>query len=322
MPLILGPDQLRRAVPIERAIEALHEAFVLADLDGSRVRERIDLRDTAELLVMPAIDAEAMGVKLVTLERGNRQRSLPLLHGVYVLFSAESLAPLAIIDGPELTSLRTAAVSALATRYLARPDARHLVVFGAGVQARAHVDAMIAVRPIEVVGVVDPNPNRAEALVAYASRSGIEAYVASPKQVSEADIVCTCTTSHEPVFRGELLQTKAHVNAMGAYRPDMRELDGMLLAKATLVVESRSAALEEAGDLLLAIAEGHIGPEHIDGDLGDLVRGVPFPTGRITVFKSVGLALEDLAIAKAAVAEHVTYAASEVIGDGSLSTSV
>jgi ornithine cyclodeaminase len=242
-----------------------------------------------------------VGVKLVTLAPGNAQRGLPFIHGVYVLFAPDTLAPVAIIDGAGLTALRTAAVSALATRYLARPDAHRLVVFGAGAQARAHVHAMRAVRDIDHVAVVGGGGPRALALVDDLLREGIEATLAGPAAVAEADIVCTCTTSREPVFAAAQLSAGAHVNAIGAYRPDARELEPELLARALLVVETRESALAEAGDVVLALAGGAIGADAMHELAGVVTGAIARADSRqITVFKSVGLALEDLVIAVAA----------------------
>ncbi|MGH2676626.1 MAG: ornithine cyclodeaminase family protein, partial [Actinomycetota bacterium] len=221
----------------------------------------------------------------------------------YLLFAPGTLSPEAVIEGGALTALRTAAVSGLATRYLARPDARRLVLFGAGVTANAHLDAMLAVRPFRVVRVVSRSPGPAEALAARARGAGLDAGVAGPDAVIEADVVCTCTTSSQPVFDGTLLAAGAHVNAIGAYRPDMRELDDETVRRARVVVETREAAMAEAGDLLIPIETGVIDPEHVVADLSELVRGAPVRRGPedVTLFKSVGLAAEDLAVARAAL---------------------
>src|SRR4051812_27572007 len=173
---------------------------------------------------MPAAGAEGVGVKLVTLAPGNAQRGLPFIHGVYVLFEPGTLAPAAIVEGAALTALRTAAVSALATHHLARPDARRLVVFGAGAQAGAHVAAMRAVRPIEDVAIVGRDRGRARALVAALAADGVAAAVAGPEAVASADVVCTCTTSREPPFPGGPLPAGGPVTASGGYPRAIRGL--------------------------------------------------------------------------------------------------
>jgi ornithine cyclodeaminase/alanine dehydrogenase-like protein (mu-crystallin family) len=283
------------------AIDAVEAAFGAAPPDGPP-RAHVPVPG-GELLLMPAATTlEGVGVKLVTLAPGNAKRGLPFIHGVYVLFAPGTLAPAALVDGAALTALRTAAVSALATRHLARPDACRLVVFGAGTQARAHVGAMRAVREIAHVAIVGRNPVRAAALVAALAGEGIDAVVAGPDAVADADIVCTCTTSREPLFGASALRPGAHVNAIGAYRPDMRELPPGALRHALLVVETRESALLEAGDLVLAIADGALAEADVRNELAGVVAGA---VGRaspeqVTIFKSVGLGLEDLAIAAAA----------------------
>jgi ornithine cyclodeaminase/alanine dehydrogenase-like protein (mu-crystallin family) len=284
-----------------RAIAAL-EAALVAGVADAPARAHLPVPG-GELLLMPAAGADGVGVKLVTVNPRNPGRELPLIGGVYVLFDGDTLAPLLTIDGAALTALRTAAVSALATSRLASPDARRLVLFGAGAQARAHLEAMCAVRPIEEVVVVGgASAERAEALVAKARAHGLRARLGGPEAVREAEIVCTCTTSSVPVFPGALLAAGTHVNAVGAYRPDARELDDNALALARVVVDDERAAFAEAGDLLLALRSGALQRSAIVADLAALVAGaaVRRSPDDVTVLKSVGVAWEDLAIAVAA----------------------
>ena len=168
-----------------------------------------------------------------------------------------SLEPVAVIDGIALTALRTGAVSGLATRYLALPDAQRLVVFGAGVQARSHLDAMVAVRPsIGDVTVVSRSPEPAERLAERGRAMGLRVSVGDRSSVTNADVVCTCTTSEKPLFDGETLKPGAHVNAVGSYQPHTRELDTATMRRGRIVVETREAVLAEAGELLIPIGEG------------------------------------------------------------------
>jgi ornithine cyclodeaminase/alanine dehydrogenase-like protein (mu-crystallin family) len=300
----LDAAALREALPWPVAIAALEEAFRTEDPAAVPQRSHLDVPG-GELLLMPAHGAAGLGVKLVTLAPGNPGRGLPFIHGVYVLFDRDGLVPEAVLDGTALTAIRTAAVSALATDRLARADASRLVVFGAGAQARVHALAMRAVRPIEHVAVVGRTPERAAALVEELRAEGLDAEVAGPEAVADADVVCTCTPSATPLFDGAMLADGAHVNAIGAYRADLRELDDATLARAArVVVETRAAALKEAGDIVQAVAAGAIAAAELvelravlDGTRG---RGAD---GDVTVFKSVGLALEDLAVARAALAE-------------------
>lgn len=298
----IGARELQEILPVTQAIEVLERAFAAEDRPTTPLRTNVEVA-RGELLLMPASGDQGVGVKLVTLAPKNPGRGLPFLHSLYVLFSSETLEPLLTLDGSALTTLRTSAVSAVATRHLARADSERLVLFGAGVQADAHLDAMRAVRPVVRVRVVSRSPEPAERLAARARKLGLDAMIAGPDAVSEADIVCTCTTSNAPVFDGRLLPDGAHVNAVGAYRPDSRELDEEAIERAKIVVETREAALAEAGDLLIPIKEGSITAASISADLGEVVRGAPVRTSQddVTVFKSVGVAFEDLAVAAAAL---------------------
>lgn len=298
-PAFIDEEDLRRLLPIGDAIDALERAFH-APLPESPQRGRIET-PSGELLLMPSYGVSYAGVKLVTVAPDNPSRGLPVVQAAYVLFEAPGLTPIATLDGTSLTTLRTSAVSALATRYLARRDARTLVVFGAGVQGNAHLDAMAAVRRIETVRVVSRSARPAEALAARAETMGIRAALGAAEVVAEADIVCTCTTSPGPVFDGALLRAGTHVNAVGAYRPDQRELDDETVRRARLVVETREAALAEAGDLLIPIENGVIGRDDVLADLAEVIRGEQVRRNEedITVFKSVGVAFEDLVIAGA-----------------------
>jgi ornithine cyclodeaminase len=302
----LTASELQQKVPIADAILAI-EAAIEAGVVEPQPRTHHAVAG-GELLLMPAASSQGVGVKLVTINPRNPERALPLIAGVYVLFDHDTLAPVVTVDGAALTALRTAAVSALVTSRLAAPDARRLVLFGAGRQARAHLEAMCAVRPIEEVVVVDAYPARAEVLAAEVRREGIHARVGGPEEVRGAEIVCTCTTSATPVFPGALLPAGAHVNAIGAYRPDARELDDELMSRARIVVESEHAALTEAGDLLIPLRSGVLDRSAIVADLTALVGGASVRTSAqdITVFKSVGVAWEDLAVAAAAASAAAT----------------
>jgi ornithine cyclodeaminase/alanine dehydrogenase-like protein (mu-crystallin family) len=300
----MGREALREALDYGAAVDALERAFALGPEAYANPERETHAVPDGELMLMPASGHEGVGVKLVTLTPANPARDRPFIQGVYALFSPGEQTPEAIFDGAALTELRTAAVSGVATRRLARPGAERLVVFGAGVQAAAHVECLLAICPtIHSVGIVGRDPQRAAALVAALRGEGIEATQMTAEAVRTADIICTCTTAAEPLFPGEWVPAGAHVNAVGAYRTDRRELDAALLSSSTLIVEDRDAALHEAGDLVLAIAEGGLTAGDIDADLREVVAGLarrPDETA-ITVFKSVGLALEDLVIARAAL---------------------
>jgi ornithine cyclodeaminase/alanine dehydrogenase-like protein (mu-crystallin family) len=299
---VVGEEELNKALPMEAAVAALDAAFAADRRPVAPQRTHHEV-GRGSLLMMPAWSEAGVGVKLVTINPSNPDQGLPFVQGVYILFAAATLEPVAVIDGAALTATRTAAVSGVATRHLARADARRLVIFGAGTQGQSHLAAMTAVRPIEQVAVVSRTRERAEDLASKARSMGLQAEVAEPQAVAEADVVCTCTTSKEPLFDGSLLAPGAHVNAVGAFEPDARELDDAAVAGADLVaVEAREAAFEEGGDVVIPIRSGVL-DESAPVELPDVVRG---RVGRRsdeekTVFKSVGVAFEDLVVARAAV---------------------
>ena len=297
---LLDAAEVNRRLPMGAAIDALQKGFGTQDPFGSPIRSTVET-PSGSLLLMPSAGDAGVGVKLVTVSPNNPQVGLAFVNAVYVLFDPESQMPEAVIDGAALTALRTAAVSGVATRWLANDDAGRLVIFGAGVQATSHLHAMLAVRPVERVTVVSRSGERAAGLAIAARTLGVDAGVGTPAEVAEADLICTCTTSPSPVFDGDRLRAGVHVNAIGAYLPDNRELDTRTIRNAKLVVETREAALAEAGDVLIPIGEGAVGPDHVVADLHQLVRGTVVRTSRedVTVFKSVGLAFEDLVIARA-----------------------
>jgi ornithine cyclodeaminase len=283
------------------AIEALERAFARAGEYSQHPRE-IHSVPGGELLLMPAQGPEGVGVKVLTLNPANEGTGLPLIQGIYIMFAPGSLAAEATLDGGALTAVRTAAVSAVATRHLARPDARRLLVFGAGAQAASHITAMCAVRPIEHVVIVGTGSQRTRDLRQAVLTRGLGCKLGEPADVATADIICTCTTSAAPLFAGQPPAPGAHINAVGAYRPDARELDGALLSSAQVVVETRAAALAEAGDLILAIAEGTFDAAGLS-ELSDVVRGNVRrrDNDTVTVFKSVGVPFEDLVVARSMV---------------------
>lgn len=280
------------------AIEALEEALSGPEIHAPD-RSHLDT-GTGDLLLMPAWADDVAGVKLVTVAPGNPQRNLPLIQGVYVLFEQPTLTPVALFDATALTALRTGAISGVATKHLARDDASYLVIFGAGVQGQAHLDAMVAVRAIDKVRVVSRSPDRAGALAEKATAMGLDADVRGADVVERAAIVCTCTTSPQPVFDGKLLSPGVHINAIGSYTPSARELDDFVIDHATVTVDTLTA-LGESGDLAAPIEDGRLRADEVRG-LATIVKEGTGRTsdGEITVFKSVGAAFEDLVVARAA----------------------
>lgn len=296
-----GPGVFRR-LPMTAAIDALEDALRAGGV--APVPPRMHLADGGqELLVMPAMSDGWAGAKLITIDPENPARGVSLVNGAYVLFEPPGLEPAAVIDGRALTELRTAAVSGLATRHLARADASELVIFGAGAQGRSHLLAMAAVRELAEVRIVAPRSESVEAFLAFAAEQVTVPVVAGrPGDVAGADLVCACTSSSTPVFDGALLPAGVHVNAIGAYRPDMQEVDAATVAGSRVVVETREAALAEKGDLLQAEAAGVWSRDAIVADLAELVRAPSAVRTRDedrTLFASVGVAFEDLVVARA-----------------------
>jgi ornithine cyclodeaminase/alanine dehydrogenase-like protein (mu-crystallin family) len=291
----LDEATVRELLRFEDVIPLMERA--LADFSAGRVEQ--PLRTVIPvgahggfLFVMPAATPEAMGAKLVTLYPGNRD--VPSHHARISLFRVATGEPTASMDGTAITEVRTAAVSAVATDRLARPDASVLAVLGAGVQAASHLEALRHVRSFADVRVW--SPSRAGA---FAAEHGIRAAGSAEEAVRGADVVVTVTTSREPVLHGEWLEPGAHVNAVGAPRPDWRELDDDLLGRSRIFADSRIAAEAESGDVRAAIAAGN----RIEAEIGEVVSG-NHPGRRdrddITLFKSLGMAVEDIV-----TAEHV-----------------
>lgn len=299
-PRFVGEATLERLLTMEQAIDALDAAFA-STLPDAPPRSHLDVGG-ADLLLMPAWSARAAGVKLVTVAPENPKHDLPLIHGIYALFDKPTLQPIVLFDAAPLTALRTAAVSGVATRHLARSDARDLVLLGAGTQARAHLDAMAVVRPIATVAVVSRSQPPVQELVRRARELGFNARAGSADDVACADIVCTCTTSTEPVFDGSLLKPGVHVNAVGSYKPTSRELDDAALRGALVTVDA-DTALEESGDLVIPLESGVIRRDRVRLLADVVVNGRGSASSREkTIFKSVGAAFEDLVIAEAAAA--------------------
>ncbi len=297
--MILNEDDVRRLLSMGELIPAMERA--LTDLSSGRVvqplRAVVPVADHSGFLaIMPAYTGSALGAKLVTFFPMNRD--VHTHHATIVLFRPETGELLVTMDGRLVTEMRTAAVSAVATKALARPEARVLAILGSGVQARSHLEALRLVRPLSDVRVW--SPHRAGA---FATQYGVRAAASAQDAVVGADVVVVATTSKEPVLRGAWLSPGTHVNAVGASRPGWRELDDEVLARARVFVEEREAASKESGDV---IAAGRIAAE-----IGEVVLGTA--PGRvspeeITLFKSVGVAVEDVVAAdlvyRVAAAEH------------------
>ncbi|MFD9811926.1 ornithine cyclodeaminase family protein [Streptomyces sp. NPDC059080] len=303
---LLGADDIEALGP-SGAVDAL-EAALSGGLDPERspARHHVNVPG-GELLIMPAATRQVTGVKIAGVAPGNPAHGLPRITGSYLLLDGPTLLPLALLDGPALTTLRTPAVSALAIRHLTDPVLHHLVLFGTGPQAYGHLAAVLAERRVERVTVIGRTPHRVAALVEQARRLGVDARAGEAQRAAEvatADLVLCCTASATPLFDGALVPDGATVVAVGSHTPGAREADTALVSRSAVIVESRAAALSEAGDLLIPMAEGAFSAEGIAGNLADLVAGRVLGV-KTTVFegprffKSVGMGWEDLVVAAA-----------------------
>ena len=318
---VLTGEDVRRALPMRDAIEGMKVAF--EQLSNGRatipLRSRIDIPAANGVsffmpAYLPAGAADSAGtlvVKTVSVFADNLQRGLPSINGVVQLLDAATGRIIAILDGATLTAIRTGAGSGAATDLLARPDSRTLAIFGSGVQARTQLEAVCTVRSIAHVRVFSPNADHARAFANDMAGHGAipqDTIVAANPQaaVAGADVVCAATNSSTPVFDGRDLQPGTHVNAIGSYQPHVQELDVETICRSLLVVDSREAVLEEAGDVIIPLRQGLIGDDHIHAELGELVASTkPGRTSasQITCFKSCGVAVQDAIAAKIAYAE-------------------
>jgi ornithine cyclodeaminase/alanine dehydrogenase-like protein (mu-crystallin family) len=278
---LLRWDELIAAM--ERALAAFSLGKVLQP-----VRNMLTIEEGKRYLgVMPAVARDAMGAKLVSFYPGNAGSGVPTHLAMILLFRPDTGEPLAVLEARQITEMRTAAVSAAATRHLAAPDSRILALLGSGVQAGAHLRALREVRSFEEIRVWS---RTAEHALRFAERHRVMAMPAEAA-VRGADVVVTATNAVKPILKGGWLKPGAHVNAVGSPRPDWRELDDEAMAN-VLIVDSREAVLQESGDVILSGAT-------IYAEIGEIFAGVkPAPTAATTIFKSVGMAIEDIATAK------------------------
>ena len=301
--LVINTEQTRQALSFASAIPALREAFKRGAVVPPRhvhVLESAGAHGTS--LIMPAWnDSGYFGVKIINIFPENSRRGLPGLHATYTLYSAVTGVPLAHMNGDLVTVFRTAGAAALGASYLARTDAKVLLIVGSGRIAGLLAQAMQAVRTIEQVLVWNVRPAGAQALAQALSQQGFDALAVDDLQaaVSQADIVSCATLSSAPLVHGAWLRPGIHLDLIGSFKPDMLETDTACFAGATVYVDTEEA-LTKAGDLLAAFAAGVLQPAKIRGTLNDLARGAALGRGNaqeITVFKAVGSALEDLALA-------------------------
>ena len=300
---MVSAEEVASAMPWQALIDRIGEAFRDGVEAPPRHHHSIMRPDgEATLLLMPAWQpAGYIGVKMVNVFPQNAAHGLPAIAGIYLLSEGEHGRPLACLDGSELTRRRTAAASALAARALAREDSATLLIVGTGKLAPMLIEAHAAVRPLERILVWGRNPDKAAALAGeYADRFATESVSDLAAAAGSADIISCATLSEEPLIRGEWLQPGVHLDLVGAFKPGMRETDGACLTRSEVFVDTHAGARGEAGDILQAVNEGVFSLDDIRADLHELLRGEkPGRSGAeaITLFKSVGASLEDLAAA-------------------------
>jgi len=305
---ILSEEDTRAAIGMKEAIAVVARAFSQLSSGRARVpvRSRIETASGVALF-MPAYlqDSADLAVKIVSVYNRNPDLGLPTVSAIVVALEAKTGRPLAIMNGTWLTALRTGAASGVATELLARRDASTVALFGAGVQARTQLLAVCTVRDVREVRVYDPSFFKAESLADDMGGLGVVPSkvtpVNTPKEaILDADIVVTATTSTRPVFNSKDVMPGAHINGIGSYTPEMQEIDPETVRRAKIVVDSREACLAEAGDIIIPLRQGLISESHIYAEIGEIINGSK--PGResareVTLFKSVGNAVQDAAVA-------------------------
>ncbi|MCL4395890.1 MAG: hypothetical protein M1482_13985 [Chloroflexi bacterium] len=320
---ILSRADVQRAISMKDAIAIVRDAFAQLSSGQATVPLRVPVpiqKHDGVTLFMPAHlhQSDALAVKIVSVHNQNPARGLPLIHALVVVVDAATGKPLAAMEGGYLTALRTGAASGVSTDLLARRDAKVAAIFGAGVQGRTQLLAVAAVRRLERAFVFDAVRENAEKFVAaMRGQPGVPADLraaeSSSEAVRDADIICTATTSTRPVFSGAEVKPGAHISGIGAYTPEMQEIDPVALQRASkIVIDHHAGALAEAGDLIIALREGAIKQSDIYAEIGEIAAGIKPGRERedeITVFKSVGNAVQDASVARAiydaAVRENV-----------------
>jgi ornithine cyclodeaminase/alanine dehydrogenase-like protein (mu-crystallin family) len=314
--LILNVDDVRKALPMNEAIEAMKKAYASLS-DGMAVvplRTRLPIPNKEALsLFMPAYvntqDGSALAIKVVSLFPTNPARGLAYIQAAVLVFDTETGQATALLEGSSLTAIRTGAAGGAAIDLLARPESRVVAVFGAGAQGRTQLEAACTVRRIETAFIYDADPNKANAFAEEMKGKGsipndLRVASSAKEAVENADIICTATTSLKPVFDDQYVKPGTHISAVGSYTPDMQEAPAETLQRAKIFVDSRIASLEEAGDLIQPIRAGLFDESHICGELGEVVLGRI--SGRqsqedVTYFKSVGVAVQDAMAAQVAL---------------------
>lgn len=306
--IFLNAEDTRKLLPMDECIKVMESAMIAASSGSMLIPPRIlfNLQDNSGFFaVMPGASQEmkAYGAKVVSYHPSNSAKDLPAIQGFVTLFDHESGQPQAIIDGGVITDVRTAAASGLATRLLAKPDAKTCGIFGAGALADVHIEAMCSVRPVEECLIWARRPEQARVLAEkHSERTGVRVRATNvPSEAGACDIICTTTASPEPVLQGQWVRPGAHVNLVGAHNISARESDSELIVKSLIYVDLIESTLNEGGDIMIPIQEGAISEDHIIGEIGQFLLGdIPGRTDveQITAYNSLGITSQDLYAAR------------------------
>jgi alanine dehydrogenase len=307
--LILSEQQVKSLIDIDELIATLGQAHIQYSTGRAIMPVRLVVplpQIQGRITSMPGYlnEDKALGMKVVTYFQDNPKQNLPAILATIMLFSSESGKMIAAMDGGYITAIRTACASALATRLLANPNTPVLGILGAGVQARAHIQALTRVRQLSQIKLYSPSGKSAHSIRQDLEKScGIPIEVVDSAQaaVRDSDLLVTVTTAKNPIIQVEWLKPGVHINAVGSHRPDLREIDGATLKRAKVVVDSRAAIMAECGDILLALKEQSIGVDDIHGEIGQVLAGTKagrISPSEVTLYKSVGIAIQDVATAQ------------------------
>jgi alanine dehydrogenase len=306
--LVLSEKQVESLIDIDELISSLEQAHVQYSTGKAVMPVRLVVplpQIQGRITSMPGFlnEDKSLGMKVVTSFQENPKRNLAAILATIMLFSVETGKMIAVMDGSYITAIRTACASAMATKALANAETQVLGILGAGVQARAHIQALTHVRKIQRIKIYSPSGTSAtrikqdlEPIVNIA----IDVAGSAEDAVRDVDLLVTSSTAKEPIVKNDWLKAGAHINAVGSHRPDYREIDAATVARAKIVVDSRAAIMAECGDILLAIKEKAIDENHVYGEIGEILAGVKAgrsSAGEVTLYKSVGIAIQDVATA-------------------------
>ena len=313
---ILTSDDVKTALPMPKAIEIMKRAFGQLSAGKATVPLRSKISsDKGDTLLMPAYlhGSQGLGIKIVSIYKDNPSKDIPTVTAIVIVLDPQTGQPKALIEGDSLTAIRTGATGGLASDLLARRDAKTVALFGAGVQARAQLQGVIAVRSITRINLLDlslsTSQKLADEIATWEEAPAVNLVSNSKEAIQDADIIITATTSSKPVFDGHGLKAGTHITGVGSYTPQMREVDETTVQRARIVVDSREACLAEAGDLIIPKAT-------VDAELGEIINGIKpgrYSDEEITFFKTVGVAVEDAAAAAAILFEAETNGLGKVI---------